>query len=273
MKPIYFLFLLCTAFTAAQKERVQIKGIIYNENVTNLGGTTVFNTMSYEGTITDDGGAFSLNVKEGDVLDFKSVQFTNFKFTITAETVLSKKLRIKLQEGINELGEVRIADGSFMIPVVRIEDIDGGLNKVTERNVRVNAANRKENILSDRVRQPDEYTIRNEAFKQTQPRIDFFDFKSLIMDAINGKPLDGSDVSGPALNKDKEAFDVDILKNKFGTKYLVEFLKIKEDNLYEFMYFARDNGLNQSYFTADRELDLLEFLTQNALIFKKSQKN
>lgn len=272
MKHFYIFLLFFATQVVAQKERVKIKGTISTESAENLGGIAIFNTTSYEGTITNDSGAFSIDVKDGDVLDFKSIQFTNFKFTIGIETVLSRKLNINLQEGINDLGEVRIANGSFMIPVKRISEIQGGLNDVTKRNVRVAAVNRKENITSDRVRQPSEYVIRNEAFKQSQSRIDFFDFKSLVQDAIEGKPLDGSDMSGRPLKKEKDEFDVNILKNKFGTQYLVEFLKIEEENLYDFMYFARDKGLDKSYFTVDRELDLLQFLSVTAKQYKELKK-
>lgn len=272
MKNFYILFLILSTFCAAQKDRVQIKGVISSVDDKDLGGITVFNINSYEGTVTNEGGTFFIDVKEGDQLDFRSVQFSNFKLVAGIETITSRKLKINLEESINELDEVRLSNGSFMISVRRTVAMDSVINQVSERNIRVAAVNRKENILSDRVRQPSEYGIRNEAFKQTQPRIDFFDAVGLAKGVINGTPLDGSDTGARALPKEKEAFDVNIVKNKYGTEYLVDYLKIEEEHLYEFLYFARDRGLDESYLTPEKELALLQFLNETSELYKKQKK-
>ena len=257
---------------AAQKDRIQIKGVISSVDDKDLSGITVFNINSYEGTVTNQGGTFFIDVKEGDQLDFRAVQFSNFKLVVGIETITSRKLKINLQESINELDEVRLSNGSFMIPVRKIVAMDSVINQVSERNIRVAAVNRKENILSDRVRQSSEYGIKNEAFKQTQPRVDFFDAVGLVKGIINGTPLDGSDTGARALPTEKEAFDVNIVKNKYGTEYLVDYLKIEEEHLYDFLYFARDIGLNESYLTPEKELALLQFLNETSELYKKQKK-
>ena len=272
MKNLYIILLIFSALCTAQKDRVQIQGAISTSDNKNLGGITIFNTNSYEGTVTNDSGTFYIDVKEGDQLDFRAVQFSNFKIVIGKESISTKKLKINLKESINELDEVRLTNGSFMIPVRRTVAMDSVINQVSERNVRLAAVNRKETILSDRVRQPGEYGIRNEAFKQTQPRIDFFDAVGLAKGVINGTPLDGSDAGTRALSKEKEVFDVNILKNKYGTEYLVDFLKIEEENLYEFLYFARDRGLDASYLTPEKELALLHFINETAELYGNKKK-
>jgi hypothetical protein len=49
---------------------------------------------------------------------------------------------------------------------------------------------------------------------------------------------------------------------------LLEYLKIPEEHLFEFMYFAQDNGLNTAMFEQERELDLLQFLSNQVALFK-----
>lgn len=269
MKNIFILFLFVTLAVQAQRERVQIQGSIISSNKEELGGITIFNNASLEGTVTNENGLFFIDVQQGDRLDFRAVQFSNFKLVVSAETVKNKTLNINLQESVNELDEVRITNGSFMIPVKRTVAIDPGISSVSQRNINIAAIDRKENIFSDKVRQPEEYPIRNEAFLQTQPRIDMFNFLGLLGGLIFSNTLGSLSLDGNRGNEEKEEFEVAILKNKFSTAYLVEFLEIDEADLYDFMYFARDRGLDDSYFTPEKELDLLQFLSESAVLYKK----
>lgn len=269
-----FLLLTIGGLVSAQRERVQIQGTIMTENVESLGGITIFNNSSLEGTITNDKGIFFIDVKEGDKLDFRSIQFTNFKVVVGKETVNAKTIKINLTESINELDEVRISNGSFMVPVKRIVDFKDGLSDVSPRNVRIAANDRMENTFSNRVRQPEEYGIRHEAFMQSQPRFNMINLVGMLSALVIGTTLNAINVDGGAGTRTStaEEFDVVILKNKFSTQYLIEFLEIREENLYEFMYFAKDRGLDNTYFTPERELDLLQFLSESAVLFKERKR-
>jgi hypothetical protein len=272
MKNLYILFLLVTSFSMGQRERAQIEGVIITSGEETLGGITVFNNASLEGTVTNDKGTFYIDVKEGDRLDFRAVQFSNFKLTVGKETVSSKKLVLNLQEGVNELDEVRISNGSFMIPVKRTVEIDAGLDKVSERNIRVAANDRMENTFSNRVRQPEEYAIRNEAFMQSQPRFNMVNLVGMLSGLVLGSALTAITVDDNAQANNEKEFEVVMLKNKYSTDYLVDFLKIEQDDLYDFMYFAKDRGLDNSFFEPERELDLLQFLSESAVLYKERKK-
>jgi hypothetical protein len=272
MKNFYLLFLLATVLSTAQRDRSQIMGTIVSSNNEILGGITVFNNASLEGTITNDKGVFLIDVKKGDRLDFRAVQFSNFNLVIGEETIGSKTLRISLREGVNELDEIRITNGSFMIPVKRVVEIDSGIDKVSERNLKLAANDRMENTFSERVRNPEEYVIRNEAFMQSQPRFNMVNLVGMLAALVIGTTLDAINVDGGNTLESSSEFDVVMLKNKFSTEYLTDFLEIEESSLYEFMYFAKDRGLDNSYFTPEKELELLQFLSETAVLYKEQKK-
>jgi hypothetical protein len=89
---------------------------------------------------------------------------------------------------------------------------------------------------------------------------------------VIGTTLDAINVDGGNTLESSSEFDVVMLKNKFSTEYLTDFLEIEESSLYEFMYFAKDRGLDNSYFTPEKELELLQFLSETAVLYKERKK-
>lgn len=274
MKNIFFLLLLISTAVNGQLDRTQVSGTIAAKSDDSLGGITIFNLSSLEGTVTNERGEFFIDLKDGDKLSFSAVQFTNFELLIGQETIKSKTLKITLRDGVNELDEVRITNGSFMIPVKRTVQVDAKLDKVSNFYRTTAAVDRIENTFSDRIRQPEEYAIRNEAFNQSQPRFNMINVVGILAALVVGTTLNAINVdSGATAIENREEFQVAVLKNKFSTDYLVDFLKIEETDLYDFMYFAKDRGLNNSFFTPEKELDLLQFLSESAALYKERKKN
>ncbi len=260
-----------TVCSLAQTDRVQIQGTILDALGDPIEGIAIFNQGSLEGTVSNEAGQFYIHARTGDRLAFKAVQYESFVLTVSASVIEKREAQLSLREGVNVLDEVVIDDGLMQIDVKRIS-VDPKLDMVSESNVRTRAVDRMENTFSDRVKQPEEYAIRNEAFNQSQPRFNMINiFGALASMALIGN-LDGLNFktsSGP--KPTKKEFDVYVLKNKFSTEYLLDYLKIPEEDLYEFMYFAKDHGLNESMFKPENELKLLEFLSVQAERFKKKK--
>lgn len=269
MKKILLFLFLVGGLVGAQKERVQIQGIINSTTDKPLEGVTVFNLSSLEGTVTNKEGGFFIHARETDKLSFKAVQLESFSLMITKNVIEDRKVLISLSEGVNQLDEVILVDGLMRIKVKKTAYIDPKIDEVSEFNVKTRAVDRMENTMSDRIKQPEEYDVRNEAFNQSQPRFNMSNiFGALASLALVGV-LDGLNFNtGSSPQVDKEKFDVYILKNKYSTEYLLEYLKIPEEHLFEFMYFAQDNGLNTAMFEQERELDLLQFLSNQVALFK-----
>lgn len=89
--------------------RVEVHGLIYA--ITNdVEAVAVYNTSSNKGTITNEKGAFILEVAEHDVIDISALQFEKQTVIITKEVIESKLLKISLQEHVNKLAEVTVGN-------------------------------------------------------------------------------------------------------------------------------------------------------------------
>lgn len=273
MKKFLIFLLLVSSLMSAQKERVQIQGTLNSDAREPLQGITVFNNAALEGTITNKDGNFFIYARVGDKLSFQAVQFEPFSLTITEKVITDKKVVISLNEGVNQLDEVVIDDGFMRINVKKITYVDTKVDEVSEFNKNTRAVDRIENTFSDRIRQPEEYAIRNEAFNQNMPRFNMVNIigglamlaLGTTMNALNANIENAID-NGPT-PQEKE-FDVYVLKNKYSTAYLLDYLKIPQEDLFEFMHFAKDKGLNESMFVPEKELDLLQFLSNQVTLFK-----
>lgn len=271
MKYLIHIFLLIGLLSAAQKDRVQIKGMISSDLNTPLIGITVFNNNSLEGTVTNGNGVFYIDAMENDELSFKAIQFESFSLKVTDKVLMEKKIQLTLDADVKELDDVNVSSTSFMIPVKRIETVDAGLEKVDVENIRTAAVDRIDNTFSDRVRQPGEYEIRAEAFQQSQPRFNMVGLSTQVNTANIARSLDVKNISkDDSVPVENNALV--LLKNKYSKEYLMEYLDLDEEELIEFKYFAKDHGLTKELVQSENELNLLEFLSEQVLKFKKRKK-
>ncbi|BAO55186.1 carboxypeptidase-like regulatory domain-containing protein [Nonlabens marinus] len=272
MKKLILLLLLVSSCAYAQ-ERKQLKGTINGVLNQPLEGITVFNGTTLEGTVTNENGVFYIDVRAGDQLSFNAVQYDPFSLTITQATVDKGTTQLTFSEGVNLLEEVVVTDQSIRVAVKRTEMPDTGIEDVTQRNIRVAAVDRIENTFSDRVRQPEEIPVQNTAFNQSQLRYNSFNMVGLLAGLIAQGALRNVDLTVGAPSKQKEQFKEVLLQNKYSTEYLVDYLKIPEENLFEFMVFAQEQGLNKSMLQKDNEFQLLQFLDEQATIYKARSAN
>jgi hypothetical protein len=276
MRKVLILLLLVSGLAHAQNERIQIKGSIYSESNSPLEGVTVFNIGSLEGTITNKKGSFFINAREGDKLSFKALQLESFSLTINKKIIEDKNVAISLDQGVNQLDEVFINEELMRIKVKKSFYVDSKIDKVSDYNLKTKAVDRMENTFSERVKQPEEYAIRNEAVNQNMPRFNMANILGgLAFLAANAAVNSISETLEINIDNGQEArrqkFDVYVLKNTYSTEYLLDYLKLPLEDLYEFMYFAKDNGLNESLFESERELDLLQFLSNQVTLFKQKK--
>ncbi|MGJ8683409.1 MAG: carboxypeptidase-like regulatory domain-containing protein [Nonlabens sp.] len=268
MKYLTYIFLFLGVICTAQKERIQIKGIINTDLSTPLTGITIFNGNSLEGTVTNDKGFFYIDAMEGDELSFKAIQFETFSLKVSNQVIEDKKIELSLNADVKDLEVVNVNATSFMIPVKRVETVDAGLGAVAPENIKTAGVDRMEYTFSDKVRKGEEYAVRSEAFKQTGLRYSMVGFSNYVNTASIAERLDSKNV-----NKDdsipSEKNPLVLLKNKYSKDYLIEYLKIDEKDFIEYGYFVEDHGLTLELVQSENELELLEFLSQKATAFKK----
>lgn len=273
MKNILIVLFLVSGLINAQKGRIQIQGTLNSEADQPLQGVTVFNNAALEGTVTNKEGNFFIYARVGDKLTFQAVQFEPFSLSINEKVIEDKKVLISLNESVNQLDEVIINDGLMRVKVKKITYVDTKVDEVSDFNLKTRAVDRMENTLSDRIKQPEEYAIRNEAFNQNMPRFNMANIiGGLAMMALGAtiseltSGINNAVDDGPTSRKPE--FDVYMLKNKYSTEYLLNYIKIPKEDLFEFLYFAKDKGLNESMFEPENELDLLQFLSNQVTLFK-----
>ncbi|MFD0762478.1 SusC/RagA family TonB-linked outer membrane protein [Lutibacter aestuarii] len=80
-----------------------ISGVVTDGNNVPLFGVTVLVNKNERGTATDMDGKYSIQAKEGDIISFSYVGFTNQEFTLTADQTT---LNVVLKENAAELEEV-----------------------------------------------------------------------------------------------------------------------------------------------------------------------
>ncbi|WP_082438539.1 carboxypeptidase-like regulatory domain-containing protein [Nonlabens sp. YIK11] len=262
------LFLLMTSAAFAQ-DRVQIEGTILGVTKEPLDGITIFNGNTLEGTVTNLDGKFYMDVRVGDKLSFSALQYDPFTLTVTETTVENRKTQLVFTQGVNLLDEVVVTDESIVVAVKKTEMPETGLDKVSERNIRVAAVDRIENTFSDRIRQPEEIPLENTAFNQSQLRYNSFNLVGLLGGLLIEGALRNVDLSVDAPSKQETRFKETLLQNEYSTEYLVDYLDIPEDKLFEFMVFAQEKGLNKAMLLPENEFQLLQFLDEQATTFKK----
>jgi hypothetical protein len=267
MKNLLLFILLVSTVTIAQ-ERKQIKGTINNALNDPLEGITIFNNTTLEGTVTNENGVFYIDVRTGDDLSFNAVQYDPFTLKITQSTIDKGTTQLTFRQGVNLLDDVVVTDQAVRVAVKRTEMPDTGIDEVSKRNIAVPAVDRIENTFSDRVRQPEEIPVQNTAFNQSQLRYNSFNLVGLLGGMLINGALSNLDLSIDGRQDEKEEFEKVLLKNQYSTEYLVDYLKIPEENLYEFMVFAQEKGLNKSMLQKENEFELLNFLGEQAVIYK-----
>lgn len=267
MKNLLLSFLLITTTLIAQ-DRKQLKGSISSALGEPIEGIAIFNNSTLDGTVSNVNGDFFIDVRAGDELSFDALQYDPFVLIVTQSTVDKGTIDLTFSEGVNLLEEVVVMDQTIRVAVKRTEMPETGIEEVSERNIRVAAVDRIENTFSDRIRQPEEIPVQQVAQNQSQLRYNSFNFLGLLSSIAIGTALQNLDLSFGTPAEQREEFNATLLKNKYSTEYLTEFLDISQENLYEFIVFANEKGLTKNMLEQENEFQLLQFLDKQAEIFK-----
>ncbi|MGB3774769.1 MAG: hypothetical protein WA951_05895 [Leeuwenhoekiella sp.] len=110
-KTIHFIFIfviLCSSKLVAQ-QTVVLQGQVLNDSIGNA-YLHIVNLTTQQGTITNEGGAFTIPVHLQDTLYISAVQLENMKVVITPEIFSRKQIEIRLKDEVNDLPQVTVSD-------------------------------------------------------------------------------------------------------------------------------------------------------------------
>jgi len=247
--PILLLFIQNIGFSQST-ELVFLKGKVVCA-IKDLNQINVFNLRSESSTNTNETGDYSMFVKVGDTLRFKSLQ-TETKDIVIQEADLAKKLlATSLIPKVIALEEVEIKEYKN-INAVSLGIIDKPAKKYTPAERRLAAAEE-------------------------------FHWYSPLLIPLGGMSFDGliNSINGRAamLKKELEVEKKELLRtkieNQFETNYFTEKLKIPEENVKGFLfYIVEDPKLMELINAKDKEMSKFRMseLATNYLALIKPEK-
>lgn len=256
MTKYYFtLFFLLSAFFAYSQglERVEVSGKVIVDSE-DLEGITVYNTGSKSGALTDENGLFKISVKLNDVLEFRALQFQEFRVTIDEKVMQTRQLTVFLIERLNALDEV------ILLPY----GLSGNLYVDTES---VKTFNPDMNAIYFGIKHSDAYEFPADYKTQVENQA-MFPSGETLRNGLNVANLMGLMIK-PLFKKGNpednvSSIPVSRLKTYYSNKFLIDNYQIPEDKIEDFVYWVETHGLTFELLETGRELEFMAFLGEKS---------
>ena len=100
MKKLFILIVLLMGFNVWSQDggRIEIEGQILVIEGENKEGIAVYNNSSNKGTITNEEGKFTIEVKENDLVVFSALQYNDVIVIIDKKILNDKSFRLELTQ-------------------------------------------------------------------------------------------------------------------------------------------------------------------------------
>jgi len=247
------IFLSVCSASAQILNRVEVTGkVIVNSE--DLEGITVYNTGSKEGVTTNEEGFFTIAVTIKDVLEFRALQFQEFRVTIDERIIESRQLSVFLIEKVNTLDEV------VLLPYGLSGNLNVDVNSIKTFNPDMNA-------IYFGIKHSDEYEFPAD-YKTEVENIAMYSYGQTLKDGLNVANLMGIMIK--PLFKKKDVLEkttnvpVSKIKTYYSNKFLIDNYNIPEDKVEEFVYWVETHGLTLELLETGRELEFMEFLGEKS---------
>ncbi len=142
-KVMYLLLLFLGALQVSFAQEKTVSGVVKDENLEPMLGASVIVKGTTKGVSTDENGAYSLKVKDGDVLEFTAVGYKTQEHKVTGKT---RKIDVALLLDVEEIDEfVFVGFGQKQA----VKEATGSIGKVD--NVSNSAAGSVDKALSGKI--------------------------------------------------------------------------------------------------------------------------
>lgn len=252
-----YVFLCCLiiglSINAQVYTRVEVTGKVIVDSE-DLEGITVYNTGSKQGVTTDELGGFIIGVSLNDVLEFRALQFQEFRVTIDERILESRQLSVFLIEKLNKLDEVVLLpyglSGNLPLDVQSIKTFNPDMNAIYFG-----------------IKHSDEYEFSDDYKSRVENAAMYPNGESLI-NGLNVANIVGLMIKPLFKKTDKiertTSISVSKLKNYYSTKFLIDNYNIPEEKVEEFVFWVETHGLTFDLLKEGRELEFLEFLGEKS---------
>lgn len=237
------LFLLCLAIGSSvfgQSELVRLKGqVLYRNSF--VSDEAVVNATREISTITDENGAFTIEVAVGDELVFTAVNYQLEVIQITEDILNNGRLVVEVTEKVRQLDEVVVTpDNQEAFIELKNEEFKGFEYEIDRASAVDNIA------LTSSVRGMQDGLNFISVFKL---------LKSLLV------PNEGDNVPKLKLSE--------ALAKVYDERFFVQDLKLSTAQIPDFLAYCDERVPTYQLLRKENEFELLEFLVTTAEAFKK----
>ena len=236
MKKIYLILFFFTSMLSAQDDRINLRGIVFNDSLA-IDNVNIVNKTTNKGTVSDRAGKFQISVKENDILQFSNIQYHTKKIKINKTHIQKKVIEIYLTQKTNELQEVIVHN---MAKSLGLPNADKESLKPTERKIN--------------------YYDKGGMITQLYGLISGDKKKLKILQ----KHLDED---GKILN---DKIDVQMIRNQLNDDFFINTLHISKENIDGLIYFCLPYGIVFA-FENDRDLEVMNILIQHKEAYLKHE--
>lgn len=256
---LFIIFIIAVPVIKAQNlDRVLVKGNIVVVNTSDIEGVTVYNTSSNVGTVTDENGYFEIQVRLLDEIEFHALQFETIKIKIDEDVIKSQQLTVFLVEHVNRLNEVVIfpygLSGVLHEDLEKIKTFSPDLSSINMAFGDITAYEFSDDYHSK---------VDNTIMRQGE----FYNGTDLVK-ITNWliKPLFGTKESRQA----KAIKDTDKslgVRGVYSQTFIADNFDIPGNRVDEFINYIDAKGVDPELYESGKELDLLEYLSEQSKIF------
>lgn len=264
MKHILLVCLLFISLSAIAQDvqRVVVDGKIKVPSGEDVEEISIYNISSEKGTVTNTEGEFQLAIADNDRLIITALQFKSLELIVTEEDVRSKTLLIYLNPNVYKLGAV----------IIRSTDLSGFAEldaKTVGYSVYVPGWDLSYEVL--------EFGYNFENDGQTRATGHAAD-EALNVNTVPVASVDVVEVVNLFFPKKKktpkEIFEskklaARILAERYTQDYFAQTFGLPQERVNDFVYYSEENGLTLSMMREENEIELMEFLLQRSLEYKK----
>lgn len=253
---------------AQQLERTSVKGVMVASSDEALEGIHVYNITSEKGTVTNEEGAFSINVASQDRLQITSIQYQSFTVVVTAAAIAEGTLKIYLNPYINTLDEVLLSP----------YNLTGDLEADAQRMEVVAVPDIELSYDADADFAPDRFSrIQGNAAQEAlgygnmANGLNIKGLVELLIKVIFPKkkkqPIQSVDPLEESLGMVRK------LQTKYSGTYYTETFGIPAEKVDDFIYFAKENAVTKNMLEPGNEMELLKTLFEQSERYKARSNN
>lgn len=260
---VILFFVIPVMFFAQQAERTLVNGVITAPIGEDLEGISVYNVSSQKGTITDQNGAFTLEVGLQDRVLFTALQFQKFTIIVDEGIIENKQLRVYVNPAVVQLDEIIVRPhdltGNMVVDVARIKtvDLDAGINYTWEQ------MEFGQEFSDDR-----SSGVKNNALQEVPTAgLNLFYPVILLADLIFKKSDNKTRKLSPLEKAQLADASFTAVYQRFAQSYFTDNLKLTQDQIEPFLYFISNNGFTTDLLKENNELKLMDFLEKQSKIY------